>query len=240
MVRTRLLITSLAALGLSGCMGSTASMISSRGASPDQIIASAATSEVRMSAQAAALNQMTGDIVRKSTLQGAAIGALAGCGLVVLSANNIRNCVGGALVGGAIGAVAGQANGHAQTAKRIELVSPSVLVRSIGKANDAMENVTRNLPGLLAEQDAELEKLNRKVAKGEITQAQFEHRYEAIRANRAQLAEALSLSAAQAKDAHRNLQSAQAKGQSGLDWHLSATQSLVRGATSARSSISLL
>lgn len=240
MFRTRILLSSMIAFGLAGCMQTSEPMISSRGASPEQAIASAASTELQMAEQTQALNRMTRDIIRKSTANGAALGALAGCGLVVLSASNAKNCLGGAVAGGAIGALAGNAHGKKQAAKRVELVSPSALVRSIGKADDTMDSVTRDLPNLLAAQDAELDALNRKMAKGELTEAQFAHRYEVIKANRAQLAEALSLSAAQANEAHRNLQAARAQGQTGLDWHLSATQSLAREATSARSSISLL
>lgn len=240
MLRTRILLTSMIAIGLAGCMKISDPMISSRGVSPDQVMASAAGHETAMAQQADALSRMTQDIIRKSTVNGAALGALAGCGLVVLSASNAKNCVGGALAGGAIGAIAGNAQGKAQAAKRIELVSPSALVRSIGKADDQMEAVSRDLPQLLAAQDAELDALNRKMASGALTEAQFAQRFEVIKANRAQLAEALSLSAAQAQEAHKNLQAAQAKGQSGLDWHLHATSQLAREATSARSSISLL
>lgn len=237
---SRFILPAFIALSVSGCVSSNEPMFSSRGAAPDQITLANATSETQMQQQTNALNNMTRDIIRKSTVQGAAIGALAGCGLILLSASNAKNCVTGALAGGAIGAAVGSANGKKQAAKRVELVSPSALVRSIGKADDRMDVVTRDLPQLLKQQDAELARLNGKLKSGQITEAQYTNRFEVIKANRMQLAEALSLSAAQANEAHRNLQSAQAQGQTGLDWHLSATRNLVREATSARSAISLL
>jgi len=240
MCTSRLILAAALAFSASGCMKSSEPMFSSRGTSADFMTASAATSEAQMTQQTQALNSMTRDIIRKSTIKGAAVGAIAGCGLVVLSASNAKNCVSGALMGGAIGAIAGSANGKKQTAKRVELVSPSALVRSIGKADDRMESVSRDLPNMLKQQDAELATLNNKMKSGQITEAQFAHRFEVIKANRAQLAEALSLSAAQANEAHRNLQSAQTKGQTGLDWHLSATRNLAREAMSARSAITLL
>ncbi|WP_176219103.1 hypothetical protein [Planktotalea arctica] len=193
-----------------------------------------------MAEQTSALTQMTRDIIRKSTLNGAAIGAIAGCGMAVLSAGNAKSCVTAALSGGAVGAVAGNIKGRQHAAKRVALVSPSALVRSIGKADDRMDAVTRDLPELLKQQDAELVTLNSQVSAGQITEAQFTQRFEVIKANRQQLAEALSLSAAQAEEAHTNLENAQSKGQTGLEWHLSATQNLAREATSARSAISLL
>ena len=202
--------------------------------------ASASIQETQMSAQTEALSNMTRDIVRKSTVKGAAIGALAGCGLVLISSANAKNCVTGAITGGVVGALVGTAAGNKQAAKHVELVSPSALVRSIGKADDKMDAVTRDLPTLLAQQDTEISNLNVKMKNGQITQDQYAHRFEVIKANREQLAKALSLSAAQANEAHRNLQSAQSEGQTGLDWHLSATENLARDATSARSAITLL
>lgn len=234
---SRLVLGTCIALGLAGCMKTSEPMFSTRGAS---VSSSASASEIQMAQQADALTDMTRDIIRKSTINGAALGALAGCGLVVLSASNAKNCVAGALAGGAVGAVAGNAAGQKQAAKRVQLVSPSALVRSIGKADDRMDAVTRDLPALMAQQDAELDALNKKISAGEITEAQFAKRFEVIKANRAQLAEALSLSAAQANEAHRNLLEAKAKGQTGLDWHLSATKALARDATSSRAEISLL
>ncbi len=238
MLASRFALGAALALSVAGCVKTNEPSFSTRGTAAQ--IATSGVSEAQMAEQTNALTSMTRDIIRKSTLNGAALGAIAGCGLVVLSASNAKNCVAGALAGGAIGAVAGNANGKKQAMKRIELVNPSALVRSIGKADDRMDVVSRDLPGMLAQQDAELSKLNAQMNAGQITEAQFASRFEVIKANRAQLAEALSLSAAQASEAHKNLQDAQSKGQTGLDWHLSATKALAREATSARSAISLL
>jgi uncharacterized protein YcfJ len=227
-------------VGLAGCMQTAEPMFSSRGSISTQESQSVISHENQIEAQTKALTDMTRDIVRKSTIKGAAIGAVAGCGLVLLSASNAKNCVTGALTGGAIGAIAGAAAGKKQTEKRVELVSPSALVRSISKADDKMDEVARDLPKMLAQQDTEIATLNTQMAGGEITSTQFAHRFEVIKANRVQLAEALSLSATQANEAHRNLQVAQSEGQTGLDWHLSATKNLARDVLSARSAISLL
>lgn len=236
----KVILTLTVSIALSGCLPSNEPTFSSRGAGPETISMHNASNEMKMQEQADALSSMTRSIIRKSTVQGAAIGAFAGCGLIILSASNAKNCVSGAVVGGAIGAVAGAASGKKQAVKRVELVSPSALVRVIGKADDRMDVVTRDLPNLLKKQDTELSLLNDRMKSGQISEDQYAHRFEVIKANRAELAEALSLSAAQANEAHRNLQDAKAKGQNGLDWHLSATRNLAREATSARSAISLL
>ena len=202
MLAPKVILTLTVSIALSGCLPSNEPMFSSRGVAPETISVHNASNEIQMQDQALALNAMTRNIIRKSTVQGAAIGAFAGCGLVILSASNAKNCVTGAVAGGAIGAVAGAANGK--------------------------------------KQNTELALLSDRMKSGQISEEQYAHRFEVIKANRAQLAEALSLSAAQANEALKNLQAAKAKGQTGLDWHLSATQNLARDATSARSAISLL
>lgn len=234
---SHLILAPALALSVAGCVQTKEPTFSSRGSEMAQFTTS---SEALMSDQTAALTKMTKDIIRKSTAKGAAIGAVAGCGLVLLSASNAKNCVGGALAGGAVGTIVGNAAGQKKAAQRIELVSPNALVRSIGKADRQMTIVVRDLPAMLKQQDAELAGLNANLQNGQITEAQFAHRFEVIKANRAQLVQALSLSAAQANQAHRNLQAAKAKGQTGLDWHLIATKNLAQQATSSRSAISLL
>ena len=223
MRNSRFIASAVLALSVSGCVSSSEPMFSSRGAAPKQVSVLNTTNEIQMQEQTNALNKMTCDIIRKSTVNGAAV---AGCGLVLLSPGNAKNCVTGALAGGVVGTAVGAAQGKKQAAKRVELVSPSALFHSIRKVNDRMDVVSRDLPQLLKQQDAELASLNAKMTSGQITEDQFAHRFQVIKANRVQLAEALSLSAAQANEAHRNLQSAQAKGQTGLDWHLSVTKIL--------------
>jgi len=193
-----------------------------------------------MQEQAAALSKMTQDVVRKSTLNGAALGAIAGCGLVVLNAANAQNCVAGALAGGLAGAAIGNASGHKQVEKRMQLVSPSDLVRTIGKSTDQVAQIEMSLPSLLAAQDIELAEMTQKLKQGEITEADYAAKADKIRQDRAELAQTLSLSAAQAQTAHNNLKDAAAQGQTGLDWHINATGFLAKDVMSARDTIDLL
>ena len=190
--------------------------------------------------QAAALNRMAGDLVRRSTLKGAATGALVGCGLVVVSSSNGKNCVAAAAAGGLAGAAIGRAKGQREVDARVELVSANALVRSIRGMNGQMEALELSLPELLSEQDAELADLKMRQDTGAITSGEYEAGVAAIRQSRAQIAEALTSTIARAETAHGNLEEASQRGQTGLDWHLGATSSLAREATSARSTISLL
>ena len=134
----------------------------------------------------------------------------------------------------------GHHSGKAQIARRVELVNPNQLVRSIRKTNDTIEELTGSLPGLLAAQDKELKALSFERDMGTISQTKYENRYTEIQRNRTALAESLTLSASQANLASDNLETAATRGQTGLEWHFGATRNIAEQAESARSSISLL
>lgn len=195
---------------------------------------------VAIQEQANALNLMADQLVRRSTLRGAATGAVVSCGLAALSVGGAQSCVAGAAAGGAVGAVLGRAKGEREVAQRVELVSANALVRSIRGMNGQMTGLQLGLPELLAEQDAELADLQIRRAAGAISQKEYEASVRAIRESRATIAEALTLTVEQTEVASRNMTEAMQQGQSGLDWHLSATNQLAREAHSARSSISPL
>ena len=78
---SRFIAYAVLSVSVSGCVSSTEPMFSSRGAVPEQISALSATNEMQMLEQTNALNKMTRDIIRKSTVSSTAIGAVAGCGL---------------------------------------------------------------------------------------------------------------------------------------------------------------
>jgi uncharacterized protein YcfJ len=234
----RLFLCTLLSLSVSGCMQTQTSYMSSKSAVVEE--ASAAGREALIADQAAALNQMTQDIVRKSTVRGAAIGALAGCGLVVLSASNAKNCLTGAVAGGAVGAIIGNASGQSDVKRRVKLVSPSALVKSIGRGQDQLAQIEMDLPALLAKQDQELVQMNEDLKAGKITEAALVARTNEIRESRGNLANALTLSAEQSHEALLHMEAAKAKGQDGLDWHMNAAKNMSRDAVSARSTISML
>jgi hypothetical protein len=173
-------------------------------------------------------------------IKGNKIGTTVGCGLALVSAANAKKCVVGAVAGGAAGALVGHHSGKTQIERRVKLVNPNQLVRSIRKTNDTIEELTGLLPGLLAAQDKELEALLFDRAMGTISQAKYEKRYTEIQRNRTALAESQTLSASQANLASDNLESAATRGQTGLEWHFGATRNIAEQAESARSSISLL
>lgn len=190
--------------------------------------------------QARMLNQMAEQLVRRATVKGALTGAAIGCGLVVVSASNAKNCVAGAAAGGAVGALVGNARGQREVTNRVELLSANELVRSLRGMNNQVSVLQVSLPELLAEQDAELRDLRTRREIGAISAKEYDAGVERIRQSRARIAESLTLTSQQAKLAKANIEQASLQGQTGLDWHLVATAKLAREVHSARSSISLL
>ncbi|MBQ0804111.1 hypothetical protein [Sulfitobacter sp. HGT1] len=189
--------------------------------------------------QTAALDRMMKDIVRNTTIKHAAVGAAVGCGLAIVT-SNASHCLAAAASGGVVGAVNGHMAGKKDVARRMELVSANAIVRSIRTSNAQLDDISIQLPSFLARQESDIEGLAALRGAGTLTEAEYEARLDAIRASRAELAEALMMSSQQARLASANLRAAAAQGQSGLEWHISAVEQMERETVSARSQISLL
>ena len=190
--------------------------------------------------QVSALTELSRRIVVQSTNKGAPLGAATGCGLAVISVGSASNCLAAAAIGGAGGAVVGHVKGKRKVARQVDAVSPSTVVRTLRKTNAQMELVKASLPARLAAQEAALSDLEMQRATGAIDAATYTAARAGIAAERRALAGALIDTENNAKKASANLQAAQRAGQSGLDWHISATSKLSTEASSARSSILLL
>ena len=213
------------------------SEISSRSVTPAM---SFATAPAKMDAQAVALTELSERIVVQTSLKGAGIGAAVGCGIAAVSAGNVRGCITAAATGALGGAVIGNISGKRDVARRIELISPSAVVRTLRKTNDQMTVVASSLPARLAEQDETLAQLELHRATGVIDAVTYREGRAAIMAERQAMADALIQTQSHADQATANLLAASAEGQTGLDWHISATRKLARDAGSARAAISLL
>ncbi|WP_439111773.1 hypothetical protein [Lentibacter sp.] len=190
--------------------------------------------------QAETLQQMSRDLVRRSTGKGAAMGAAVGCGLGLISASNASKCVAGAVAGGAVGAVVGHGHGKRKVAARVATVSQGDMALSLRNANATLSEIKTSLPSLLAKQDAELKALKRQRAANTITEEAYTARLDEIRATRAKLADALMDSADKARTSADNLGLAASQGQSGLMWHIGAAKRLEEESISTRSTITLL
>ena len=228
-------IIPIALLGLGAC-GHAPSAHSSR---MEGAPLSFAAQPAQMDAQAKALTELSHRIVVQSSIKGAAVGAVVGCGLAVASANASR-CLAAAAVGGASGAVVGHVTGKNNVTRRVEKVSPSAVVRTLRSTNAQMAVVKASLPARLAAQEEMLAQLDMQRATGAMAPNEYNSARASIAAERKAIAASLIQTENNAKQAAANLQVAQSQGQTGLDWHISATSKLANEAHSARSSISLL
>lgn len=195
---------------------------------------------VRVDAQTAALTELSERIVIQTTIKGAGIGAVIGCGLAIVSAGNAKNCIAAGATGAAAGAIVGHVAGKREVTRRVETVSPSAVVRTLRKTNTQMALVTDALPARLAAQEASLVQLDLQRATGHLTPKAYARAHAGIMAERQALAVALLKTESHANQATTNLRAAQSQGQTGLDWHIANTAKLAREASSARSSIKLL
>lgn len=190
--------------------------------------------------QIAALNQSADNLVRSSTVNGAMIGAALGCGLSVLSASNARHCVAGAAVGGVGGAMIGNKAGERDVERRVELVAEGDVMRSLQNADSQFKSIRSDLPAFLALQEQQLNSLAMRLIRNEIDQSEHDLAVLKIEQERIDLADALDLSARDARRAHSNLLAAARRGQTGLDWHIGAASRLADDVESTRMSFSLL
>lgn len=189
--------------------------------------------------QVEALSATADDLVHRSKVRGATIGAAVGCGLAVVSATQARRCVAGAAVGGLGGAFIGEQAGQRDLARRVELVSADHVGRDLQSATSRFARIKADLPTLLAEQEAELNALTMQHMRGEISQDEYNGGVARIEGERIAIAEALEMSARDARIASRNLSDAAARGQTGLDWHIGAAERLAEDVQSTRGSFEL-
>jgi uncharacterized protein YcfJ len=193
-----------------------------------------------MTEQAVTLDRMMQDVVRASTAKGALMGAAVGCGLVLVSSSNSGKCLAGAAAGGLVGGVIGNKAGKRDAERRVGLVSANKLTVSIRRSNDQVDDILIGLRETLAAQEIEIANLRAQRDAGTVTPAAYAAHVQTIKQDRAELAQALTLSSRKAKQATLHLKEAAANGQTGLQWHMSATAQLERDIESARSQISLL
>lgn len=190
--------------------------------------------------QATALSQSAEQLEQASKVNGALMGAALGCGITVLTGSNVRDCVARAAVTGVGGAAIGNVVGEREVERRVELVAPNEIARTLDTATRQFASIKTDLPDLLARQNAALDSLLMQRMNGTIKQDAYDLAVLKIEQERIELAEALSLSARDARRTSRNLEAAARRGQNGLDWHIGAATRLADDVDSTRSTFSIL
>lgn len=238
MFRNRFLVLALVTSAVAGC--ASLSPVVTRNAVDDGAMQVAIHDDQGLIAQAQAVERASRELLLRSTMKGAALGAAAGCGLAAMSGGGSSKCITGALAGGAIGAVAGNAAGKAAIEKRVEIVDLSRIMPAMRSADGEMARLTADMPSVLKAQDAEIAALDKALAEGTVTMDAHAARLAEIRDTRRQLIDALSLTEKQARAARAALISAEDAGQDGLAWYVLRTRALESEAVSAREAITLL
>jgi hypothetical protein len=116
--------------------------------------------ENTVSLQADALNDLSQDLVRASMNLGGQNWYHSWLWIGISLSWKRQKCVGEAVTGDAAGALVGHHSGKKQIVRRVELINPNQLVRSIRKPNNTIKELAGSLPGLLAAQNKELEALS--------------------------------------------------------------------------------
>lgn len=215
----RVLSVFLMGLALAGCTGTTGgdgASSSSGAAVASSVSAKKTDAERKLEAEAKSLNQVTNDIIVRNTVEGAVVGALAGCGIALLMGGDGNDCARGAVVGGVAGGVTGNQVGRAAAAKNVELVKRDQVLANLRGVSTRLNSVESNLRSVVRAQNAEIASLNRQLAAGQVTKSSYNARVNAINSNRRTVDSALAASERNIVKTRNELRSARQQGQQGL------------------------
>lgn len=225
----------IAMLGLAACTEESM-QIASMGASSAQ----KTEAEKQLEAEARSLNQVSRNIVVKNTVEGAVIGAAAGCGFALLLGGNAEDCAKGAVAGGVVGGVAGNAVGKQAAAKNEEIVKTAEVVKNLTQVSQRLNTVEANLRSVVKSQDAEIRSLRRQLDADQISESAYKSRVRAINSNRTVVINQLQISEKNMQTASQELSSAAKQGQTGLSQVQRAAASNQQRLAKTRASIQLI
>ncbi|GHG98484.1 RND family efflux transporter [Pseudodonghicola xiamenensis] len=172
--------------------------------------------ERKLEADTKSLNQVTGNIIVRNTVEGALAGAAIGCGLVLLMGGNGQDCAKGAAVGAVAGGAYGNSVGQKAAQKKVELVKRDQVLANLRGVSAKLGGVETQLRAVVSSQNAELRSLRRQVEGKQISQSQYDARLAAINSNRKVVSAALDRSAKNMAKTESDLKAAQAQGQGQL------------------------
>lgn len=150
--------------------------------------------ERQLEQQVSGLTEVSRDIVVTNTLQAAAFGAAAGCGLALLFGGEGKDCLIGGAAGGVIGGVAGNQVGQQAAAANAEMVRQDQIISNLRGVNAQLDTVEVNLRNVIASQNAEMSSLRGQLASQEVSRASYDARMAAIASNRRTVAQGLDAS----------------------------------------------
>jgi uncharacterized protein YcfJ len=196
--------------------------------------------ERKLETEARSLNQVSRNIIVKNTVEGAVIGAAAGCGIAVLLGGNSDDCLRGAAVGGVAGGIGGNAVGRESAAKNEQIVKTAEVVQNLSQVSNRLNGVQAQLASVVRSQDSEIRSLKRQLDANQVSQSTYNARVRAINSNRTAVRNELSKSEANVDKASKQLASARAGGQSDVRSAQRAAASSKARLARTRNSIKLI
>lgn len=172
------------------------------GASQNKELAAA---EKALVAEAKSLSQQSKDIVTRNTVQAAAIGAAAGCGLMLLMGGDGNDCMKGAAMGAVAGGAVGYGAGQEAAKANKKLVEQKEVIAKLSGINQKLGSVESRLRSVVGQQNAELASLRRQVSAGQISESAYKARARGVNSNRQAVQAALQKTSGQVDGAYKNL-----------------------------------
>lgn len=164
-----------------------------------------AAAEKALITEANSLTRQSKDIVVRNAIEGAMVGAAAGCAFALILGGDADDCADnaavGAIAGGAIGYGAGQ---EAAKANR-KLVDQKAVISKLSGINQKLGGVETRLRSVIRQQNAELASLRRQVSAGQISESAYKARVRGVNSNRQSVKAALRKTSGQVDGAYNNL-----------------------------------
>lgn len=226
------------ALVTSGCTDTTGG--TSTGAVSSVSVSGKNANEVALEREVMSLQQQTKNIIVRNTVEGAVMGALAGCALAVMMGGDERDCARGAAVGGIAGGVGGNAVGRAAAEKNEELVKQDAILANLKGINSKLGSVQSRLSAVLAAQKAEIASLKRQLDAKQISKSSYDARIRSINSNRTAVANGLQAAEAGVARSRTDLAAVEKEGGRPMPALQTAAKSTESRLKSLRGSIDLV
>jgi hypothetical protein len=169
--------------------------------------------ERQLEQQVSGLTEVSRNIVTANTLQGAAFGAAAGCGIALLFGGEGKDCLIGGAAGGVVGGVAGNQVGQQAAAANVEMVQQDQIIANLHQVNAKLDTVAASLRNVIASQNAEMTSLRGQLASQQISRESYDARIAAIASNRKTVAQGLEASQSNMAQSDEQLASLEQNGE---------------------------
>lgn len=238
-MRSPLLATTLVlAMMTAACTDTTGGSVP--GATSSVSVSGKNANEIALEREVMSLQQQTKNIIVRNTVEGAVVGALAGCALAVMLGGDEKDCARGAVVGGVAGGVGGNAVGRAAAEKNEELVKQDAILANLKGINTKLGSVQGRLSAVLAAQKTELASLKRQLDGDQISKSAYDARVRSINANRTAVSSGLQAAETAVARSRTELASVEKEGGRAMPALQTAAKSTESRLKTLRGTISLI